>query len=78
MTLYASEEIIFLAATVPLLSSDNHNHGVFCQVAFPLISESTKRANFRIAPVDSSLKVAYSRPKVSSVLASTQRSFVIA
>ena len=50
---------------VPLLLSDNHNRGVFCQVAFPHISESTKRATFRITPIDSSQKVAYS--KVSSV-----------
>ena len=65
MTLCAGEEIIFLATTVPLLLSDNHNRGVFCQVAFPHISESTERAKFLSAPVDSSLKVAYS--KVSSV-----------
>ncbi len=30
----------------------------FAKVAFPHISESTERANFRMAPVDSSLKVA--------------------
>jgi hypothetical protein len=29
MTLYAGEEIIFLATTIPLLLSDNHNRGVF-------------------------------------------------
>ncbi len=40
MTLSAGKEIIVLAATVPLLLSDNHNRGVFCQVAFPYISES--------------------------------------
>ena len=65
MTLGIGEEIIFLATSVPLLLSDNHNRGVFCQVAFPHISESMKRAKFWMAPVDSSLKVAYS--KVSSV-----------
>ena len=41
----------------------------FCQVAFPHISESTERARFLSAPVDSSLKVAYS--KVSSVFGPT-------
>ena len=64
MTLYAGEEIIFLAITVPLLLSDNNNRGAFVQVAFSHISESTERAKFRTAPVDSSLKVAYR--KVSS------------
>ena len=65
MALCAGEEIIFLATTVPLLLSDNNNRGGFCQVAFPHISESTERAKLLLAPVDASLKVAYS--KVSSV-----------
>ncbi len=61
------------AATFPLLLSDNHNRGIFYQVAFHHISESTKQAKFRMAPVDSSLKVAYS--KVSSTTGSRAMPF---
>ena len=56
--------VTFLSLTARGLN-DYHNRCVFCQVAFPHISETTKRAKFRLAPVDSSLKVTYS--KVSSV-----------
>ncbi len=64
MALKVGEESVFLAATVPLLLSLNRRSIVFCQVAFPHISESTERVKFLTKPVDSSLKFAYS--KVSS------------
>ena len=60
-----AEEIVFLAATVPLLLSVKHNRDVFSQVAFTHIPESTKRAEFRVGPVDSTRKVA--RSKVAAV-----------
>ena len=44
-----AEEIVFLAATIPLLFTVDHHHGVFSEVAFPHISERTKREKERMA-----------------------------
>jgi hypothetical protein len=55
MTLPHKPISVFLATTVALLLSVNHSLGVFCQVAFPHILESTKRLNFRLASVNSPL-----------------------
>ncbi len=65
LALLNAAKTVFLAATVPVLLSDIiTTMAYFAKVASPHISESTERAKFRMAPIDSSLKVAYC--KVSS------------
>ena len=57
-----AEDTVFIAATTPLLLNFNHQRELLLlSCVSPYLRHSTKRTKLRMLPVDSLMKVAYSK-----------------